>query len=311
MAVACPTRAEMETLGMTEEPVNLGAGAFGKVVKIGDYVIKGVDISTAERRAAFRHEASIWEELSKHAELKGFIPEYCWAAEEDRDGIILQRWEPVIPLSHVLETKINYTFGKALFNNLIKGLNHLNSLGYIHRDIKPDNILIRTGLPHTDPKAAIPIFIDFGFICKYPCDTDGVKGTVGYFPPNWLPANNPYATNRVAIEGRRLVPYNSAKHTRKLKRQPLRVKTRPSAVSDRYAMANVLDELIAAIDWGGRLNQKEHALRGAVSFRSTMVGELAAELGKHKANTRRVREPTKSRGATAPRLYTPGALPEP
>lgn len=68
---------------------------------------------------------------------------------------------------------------------LLKGLNEIHFLGYAHRDIKPDNIMITK-----DKKIK---YIDFGFACIKTCETNNCnnecKGRVGgpyYRPPEFF-----------------------------------------------------------------------------------------------------------------------------
>ncbi len=47
-------------------------------------------------------------------------------------------------------------------------MEYLHSKGYLHRDLKPDNIMIGTG-----KKASTVYLIDFGLVKRYKCPQTG------------------------------------------------------------------------------------------------------------------------------------------
>ena len=72
-----------------------------------------------------------------------------------------------------------------LFSQLTSGINHIHTLGFAHRDLKPDNILIT--------KDGVIKIIDFGLSCLKKCDVsacfDTCKGTAGtlmYMSPEYV-----------------------------------------------------------------------------------------------------------------------------
>lgn len=72
--------------------------------------------------------------------------------------------------------------GRYYFQQLIKALNYLHNLGYAHRDVKPENILLDRNF---NLKLA-----DFGFATKERSSTSR-KGTFGYMSPQVI-ANKMY-----------------------------------------------------------------------------------------------------------------------
>lgn len=70
---------------------------------------------------------------------------------------------------------------RAIFINIINGVSELHDLGYVHRDLKPDNVVL-----NRDPlEIAV---IDFNRAIPTTTMTIGhVRGTPGYFPlrENW------------------------------------------------------------------------------------------------------------------------------
>lgn len=77
----------------------------------------------------------------------------------------------------------NKTFKPAqLFNiffNLASGLALIHDHGVAHKDIKPENVMIRTD--------GMPVLVDFGLACisDEDCKQRGTAGTRGYFPPEY------------------------------------------------------------------------------------------------------------------------------
>lgn len=207
----------------------LGSGGSGEVYKVNDNVVKKMEI-WSDDATAFKKELAVWQEFSANPELKGYIPEFlggllkksskpptpnyedmtrnlnkftknrnAWMGSNEPDyyGFIIQKYVPVIDLGEFTDRfnsgqKFDFTKGYALFNNLINGFEILHNSGYIHRDIKPGNILIRT-----EGDITMPIIIDFGMVCKYPCieenrcqtEENSPNGTAYFLPQNMLSQN--------------------------------------------------------------------------------------------------------------------------
>ena len=194
----------------------LGSGGFGNVYKVGSMVVKKMNLIGEEDVKSFQKEVAIWNEFSANPEVAPFIPRFLGShlkkgngspkpantnmvvdpdkyaknfkaylnnKEPDYYGFIIQTFVPVIELSDFIsrfndKTKFYFEGGYALFNNLVKGFDILHKSGYIHRDIKPGNILIRTEGDRT-----MPIIIDFGMVCKLPCNIENLCQN-NIFSPN-------------------------------------------------------------------------------------------------------------------------------
>ena len=287
----------------------LGRGSFGTVDLVGEYVVKKI----FTRRSAtvedkFREEVQVWEDLWNSATMRPYLPEFCYGRIEGPNGYIIQRYEPVTPLDKRIAKRLPFEEGYSLFNSLIKGFDTLFAAGYIHRDIKPQNILVRDG-------GGEPIIIDFGLACKVPCEARNVKGTYGYFPVNWKHVSE----RPVARVGQRLfnkpkyaasntknsnyesvssflgsssnnnvgpgISYGPSKSSSRQSVSAKIIKPRYTKATDRYALAETLEQLSDAINWGSHKDEEAAARRIIQMYRGQMVAELAASAARGNVNT--------------------------
>lgn len=109
----------------------------------------------------FRREAAILETLGKGNHQ---IPELFAYFTENGLFYLVQEWIEGQTLTDkiVKEGAKHEEFARQILLNALPVLDYVHSKGIIHRDIKPDNIILRTG-------DAMPVLIDFG----------AVKETVG------------------------------------------------------------------------------------------------------------------------------------
>ena len=95
--------------------------------------------------------------------------------EQVKGKTLMDAFLEMIDTGHVFS--IAYAF--KLTDELLDVVQHLHSQGLIHRDIKPDNIILREG----DGK---PVLIDFGLIKQAdetnPLQTGTMAGTPGFMP---------------------------------------------------------------------------------------------------------------------------------
>lgn len=104
----------------------------------------------------FGREATILEKLGDRSDQ---IPQLYAYFCENEQFYLVQEWIQGQTISSIVEVKglFNETAVKHILVNLLSLLDYVHSEGIIHRDIKPDNIILR----HENSK---PVLIDFGAV---------------------------------------------------------------------------------------------------------------------------------------------------
>ena len=149
--------------GIFEIDAPIGAGGMGEIYKghniqTGDALaIKVIRSEMAENEAAlalFRKEASILHNLSHDA----IVRYYVFSIDPDlRRPYLAMEFVDGLPLSEILHKgPLKFEAVRALRQRLAAGLQAAHSLGVVHRDVSPDNVI----LPGGDVNRAK--IIDFG-----------------------------------------------------------------------------------------------------------------------------------------------------
>ncbi|MFN7338273.1 MAG: protein kinase domain-containing protein, partial [bacterium] len=104
----------------------------------------------------FQREAAILEELGRNNRQ---IPELYEYFSEGENFFFVQEWIEGITLSQKHQQKGNLSEEQVekILRELLPVLDYIHGRGIIHRDIKPDNIILRA----SDGK---PVLIDFGIV---------------------------------------------------------------------------------------------------------------------------------------------------
>jgi serine/threonine-protein kinase len=144
----------------------------------------------------FEREAATLEYLGKSS---GQIPELYAYFSENGQFYLVQEWIHGQTLRNVVEAKgyESETAVRQILLSLLPVLEYIHSKGIIHRDIKPDNIILRS----PDSK---PVLIDFGAVketIRSVVSSPGlpvqsmVIGTPGYMPSEQALGRPVYATD--------------------------------------------------------------------------------------------------------------------
>jgi serine/threonine protein kinase, bacterial len=144
----------------------------------------------------FEREAATLEHLGKSSDQ---IPELYAYFPEKGQFYLVQEWIHGQTLTQIVADKglVSETTVRDILLRLLSVLDYVHSKGIIHRDIKPDNIILRS----SDRK---PILIDFGAVKEtirsvvgtpgYPTQSL-VMGTPGYMPSEQAVGRPVYATD--------------------------------------------------------------------------------------------------------------------
>ncbi|HUS29819.1 MAG TPA: protein kinase [Kofleriaceae bacterium] len=141
----------------------LGTGAMGRVfaarhVKVGRRVAIKIMHDELAKNAAiverFAREAMVAARL-RHPNLVSVLDVGQTAMHQP---LLVLELAPGIPLSHMTCEPLHGPRVVNLIRQLLHGLSHAHTAGLIHRDLKPDNILVET----TADGLEIPRIVDFG-----------------------------------------------------------------------------------------------------------------------------------------------------
>jgi serine/threonine-protein kinase len=188
----------------------LGSGGFGETSLAEDihlpsrrrFVIKELkpinhDPGTSQLiQQRFEREAAILENLGESSDQ---IPKLYAYFPENGKFYLVQEWIEGQTLTNIIQSKgkLNETIVREILVSLLSVLDYVHSKGIIHRDIKPDNIILRSH----DHK---PVLIDFGAVketIRTVINPSGnpvqsiVIGTPGYMPSEQAIGRPVYATD--------------------------------------------------------------------------------------------------------------------
>jgi len=189
----------------------LGKGGFGKTYVAEDThmpsgrncVIKQLQPARNNPRVEqlikerFQREAAVLEELGANCDqiptLYAYFAEkgHFFLVQEWVEGQTLTQWKQQ-------QEKISESAVKEILISLLRVLEYTHQKGIIHRDIKPDNIIIRS----SDNK---PVLIDFGAVKETMGVEEGdrihsiIVGSPGYMPPEQAAGKPVYASDLYAL----------------------------------------------------------------------------------------------------------------
>ena len=152
----------------------LGEGAFGKVYKVSDksgkvFAMKIIN-KDRDKNQTFLKEITFGKEIGKHENVVEFIDYF----EDKENGYIILEYVDGVDLKEKLN-EMEYDEIKNILFQSISGLQYIHSLGIIHRDIKPGNILVN--------KSGVCKITDYGGCIYYQKDLTETFGTTDYLSP--------------------------------------------------------------------------------------------------------------------------------
>jgi len=181
-----PVSSEMPAkIGRFVVKQKLGAGAFGAVYRAVDTQLQR-EVAVKVPHAKLRDNPRVLERFLREAKAVAQLqhPNIVPVYEAGQDGDLLYIASAFIegkPLSEVVEgCPLPLTQAAEIVRQLSEALSHAHELGIVHRDVKPDNVMIDA--------AGQPCLMDFGLASR----TDGgeklthagaIMGTPAYMPP--------------------------------------------------------------------------------------------------------------------------------
>ena len=171
---------------------NLGSGSFGDVCLAYDPLADRVvalklprtdrhrpgareeflgEARAAARLASHDNVVPVWD-VGEHGPLVYIVSEFC-------EGGSLARWQ------RARTEAVPFRLAARIVAELADGVQHAHDGGVLHRDLKPDNVLLRPTVPGPDGLAFVPRVADFGLARRGDDDAVGnrVHGTHGYMAP--------------------------------------------------------------------------------------------------------------------------------
>ncbi|HEY9768346.1 MAG TPA: serine/threonine-protein kinase [Coleofasciculaceae cyanobacterium] len=127
-------------------------------------VVKQLCLNLCPAKVKQAIESMFWQEAQILQKLTGKHPQICqfYGYFSDNDALYLvQEWIPGITLEQKLhqQHKLSESETKEILLSLLSVLECIHRLGIIHRDIKPNNIILRS-------ENNLPVLIDFGVAQK-------------------------------------------------------------------------------------------------------------------------------------------------
>jgi tRNA A-37 threonylcarbamoyl transferase component Bud32 len=162
----------------------LGAGGFAKVLRAYDLEL-GVEVAIKRSslkdiydpglRGRLLEAARTEVEAASRLNHPGIARVYGLLAEPGGDSLLIEEFIEGPTLRDAMKGKLDPARAYDLFARVAFSLAAVHATGVVHRDIKPDNIILRGG--------AAPALVDFGIALLSKGGDTASGGTPGYMPP--------------------------------------------------------------------------------------------------------------------------------
>jgi predicted Ser/Thr protein kinase len=167
-------------------PVAIGRGSFSKVYRVyqpkldRQAVLKVIPLQHATDAAGIEKEAHILASMRLPC-----VPHIYDIIRSRKQVVIVMEWVRGIPLSSLMGKPMTPDIAAAIASAVISAIALLHDNNIVHRDIKPQNILI----------APDKVFlVDFGFSSLHPAvgsNTGVIQGSPAYMAPELWSCQNP------------------------------------------------------------------------------------------------------------------------
>ena len=140
----------------------IGRGSYGEIVegvRLSDGQIVAIKLENVKiNRPMLKHECMIYEDLIKNGVTR--VPRiYCYGTDIDHNILIMEKLgDSIEGLFQKCGKKLSVGTSAKICYQVLESLEILHSLNYVHRDVKPENFLVKNGKVY---------LIDFGLTKKY------------------------------------------------------------------------------------------------------------------------------------------------
>lgn len=187
-----PLSSDFSHLGLEQKGELIQKGASGHVYKVKGhgnttFAVKVINSYNSIERKFFDNEVKRLFKLNNLDFQRGIV-EFYGSYEINHKLFIINQFYNEIDLFHFIEKKEKRELFEQIFltqillEDILHGLNVIHSSNWVHRDIKPHNILV-----HNENGQMYASIADFGTACDagkpYPPGKFYEAGTDGYFSP--------------------------------------------------------------------------------------------------------------------------------
>jgi tRNA A-37 threonylcarbamoyl transferase component Bud32 len=164
----------------------LGSGAFGKVLRAYDLEL-GIEVAIKRAARGDNYDPALREQLLEAARTEvsataridhpGIARVFGVLAVQGGDTLVVEEFIEGRTLRHAMESGLDRAQSLALLSRIAFALAAVHGAGVIHRDLKPDNVILR---------GDAPVLIDFGVALLAGTRHHAGVGTPAYMAPEQM-----------------------------------------------------------------------------------------------------------------------------